>query len=270
LGLELGQKAIGMIKQYVFNAVTRIYCVTPKTTQHGLLGLLASLIFAIATSANASTEGAETCDRVAHIVANETGVPVNVLLAITRTETGRSRGGKVSPWPWTVNMEGKGVWFDSYQEALNYVKSHHKAGARSFDVGCFQLNYRWHGQHFTDIEHMFDPTANARYAADFLARLYTETSSWDDAAAAYHSRTPKYADKYKARYKQILANLPDLPKLGLAAQSAGDIIAPRIGVIQKARVNAFPLLRKGASAAGMGSLVPLSSGASKPLFGEGG
>ncbi|MGR3711983.1 MAG: transglycosylase SLT domain-containing protein [Shimia sp.] len=218
----------------------------------------------------ALANNAETCDRVARIAASESGVPVEVLMAITRTETGRRSNGVLAPWPWTVNMEGVGKWFDSREEALAFANNGLRAGKRSFDVGCFQLNYRWHGENFDDVQHMFDPLDNARYAADFLSRLFSETQSWDAAAAAYHSRTPKYADKYKARYKQILANLPDLPKLGLAAQSAGDIIAPRIGVIQKARVNAFPLLRKGASAAGMGSLVPLSSGASKPLFGEGG
>ena len=267
MGLELGQKAIGMIKQYVFNAVTRIYCVTPKTAQRGLRGLLASLIFAITTSANASTEGAETCDRVAHIVANETGVPVNVLLAITRTETGRSRSGKLSPWPWTVNMEGKGVWFDSYQEALNYVKSHHKAGARSFDVGCYQLNYRWHGQHFTDIEHMFDPTANARYAADFLSRLYAETNSWDDAAAAYHSRTPKYADKYKARFKRIMAQLPNQAVMPVKAVKK---VKPLMRTANVIRENNFPLLQRSSSGGSMGSLVPLSFGNGRSFLSNGG
>lgn len=267
MGLELGQKAIGMKKQYVFNAVSRFYCDSFKTVKTGLLGLVTSLILVITTSAKASTEGAETCDRVAHIAANETGVPVNVLLAITRTETGRSRSGKLAPWPWTVNMEGKGVWFDSYQEALNYVTSHHKAGARSFDVGCFQLNYRWHGQHFTDIEHMFDPTANARYAADFLSRLYAETNNWDEAAAAYHSRTPKYADKYKARFKRIMASLPDQAVMPVKAVKK---VKPLMRTANVIRENNFPLLQRSSSGGTMGSLVPLGSGSGRSLLSNGG
>lgn len=190
-------------------------------------------------------------------------------MAITRTETGRRANGVLAPWPWTVNMEGTGKWFDTREEALAFATAGLKTGKRSFDVGCFQLNYRWHGEHFNDVEHMFEPLENARYAADFLARLFSETQSWDSAAAAYHSRTPKYANKYKARYKQILANLPDLPKLGVVARSAGDVISPRVAAVQQARVNAFPLLRKGAQVTGMGSLVPLGGGDGQPLFGGG-
>lgn len=221
----------------------------------------------IASTAQASIEDAATCDRVAHVVANETGLPVNVLLAVTRTETGRTRGGNLAPWPWTVNMEGKGVWFDSYQEALNFVKSHHNAGARSFDVGCFQLNYRWHGQHFTDIEHMFDPTANARYAAKFLSRLYAETSNWVDAAAAYHSRTPKYADKYKARFKRIMANLPDQGAMPVRPVKSEK---PLMRAAKVARENNFPLLQRSDAGVAMGSLVPLGSGSGRSLLRSGG
>ncbi|CUH51353.1 transglycosylase SLT domain-containing protein [Shimia marina] len=218
-------------------------------------------------AASASGGGPETCDRVARIVANETGVPANVLLAITRTETGRRSNGVLAPWPWTVNMEGKGVWFNSRQEALNYAKSHFKAGARSFDVGCFQLNYRWHGQNFTDIEHMFEPIANARYAADFLSRLYAETNNWHDAAAAYHSRTPKYAEKYKARFKKIIANLPDP---GAMPVTPARKTKPLVRTATVVHENNFPLLQRGQSAGVMGSLVPRSSGSARPFLANGG
>ncbi|WP_270725520.1 hypothetical protein [Shimia sp. Alg240-R146] len=104
---------------------------------------------------------------------------------------------------------------------------------------------------------------------DRVARLYRETKSWDSAAAAYQSRTPKYANKYKARYRQILANLPDIPALGVATRTANNVNAPRREVAQQVSVNAFPLLRKGAGVSGMGSLVPLGNGESRPLFGGG-
>lgn len=157
-------------------------------------------------------------------------------------------------------MEGLGKWFATRKEAHAFAMNGLNDGKRSFDVGCFQLNYRWHGQHFRDVEHMFEPLENARYAADFLSRLYAELQSWDSAAAAYHSRTPKYADKYKARYKQILASLPEPPKLGVVtktSKAATDVV----------RHNAFPLLRKGAEVAGMGSLMPVGGGLGRPLFG---
>ncbi|MHA3978321.1 transglycosylase SLT domain-containing protein [Halovulum sp. GXIMD14794] len=150
---------------------------------------------------------ADLCDQAGARAARDTGVPYAVLRAISLTETGRNRDGKLQPWPWTVNMEGKGTWFDDNTSALDYVRQHHARGARSYDVGCFQINYRWHGNAFASVEEMFDPYRNALYAAEFLKRLYAETGSWAKSAGAYHSRTPKYATKYQARFERILARL---------------------------------------------------------------
>jgi len=197
-----------------------------------------------------------TCDHVAQQVAIESGVPVSVLQAITRTETGRRRNGQTQPWPWTVNMEGAGRWFDTPAQALQYVTEHFQRGARSFDVGCFQINYRWHGQHFSSVEEMFNPLENARYAARYLAELYSEKGNWDDAAGAYHSRTPRYANRYKARFRQFRAamiqNAPELPDI---------VPAPDAHVPQNpappTRVNQYPLLQSNAGTRRPGSLVSL-------------
>lgn len=209
----------------------------------------------------------QTCDQVAHQAAVESGVPVSVLQAITRTETGRRRNGATRPWPWTVNMEGTGRWFDEPSEALQYVNENFQRGARSFDVGCFQINYRWHGQHFSSIEEMFDPLANARYAARYLSELYSEKGNWDDAAGAYHSRTPRYANRYKARFRQfreaVMRNAPALtpapPETSLATVEP---VQPR------PRQNLYPLLQPVSGTRGHGSLVALrSSGSARQLIG---
>lgn len=190
------------------------------------------------------------CERAAQQVSTETGVPLSVLRAITLTETGRNKGGSFQPWPWTVNMEGLGKWFDNYEQAKRYVDTHYKRGARSFDVGCFQLNYRWHHQAFSSIDEMFEPLANARYAARFLSELYDEFGSWPKAAGAYHSRTPKYAKKYTARFNRIRDNLEAPPAVELAVVETPKPESP------PARVNRFPLLQRGTSGQ-MASLVPL-------------
>lgn len=183
------------------------------------------------------------CDKAAKIAASETKVPLAVLRSITRAETGRRRDGEFIPWPWTVNMEGVGTWFDTEDSARAYVFRHFKQGSRSFDIGCFQINYKWHGHAFASIEEMFDPAQNARYAASFLTSLHAELGSWKDAVGAYHSRTPKYANLYKARYEKIQAGLTeelaDLPIETAVAE------------------NHFPLLRKQEHVAPLGSLVPL-------------
>jgi len=151
------------------------------------------------------------CDEAAATAARQSGVPIDVLLAVTRTETGRRSEGVLVPWPWTVNMEGAGRWFATEDEARAYVFQHFKRGARSFDVGCFQINYKWHQQGFSSIEEMFDPDSNALYAAQFLESLFAELGSWTDAVGAYHSRTPEYATRYLKRYTGILAALGEAP-----------------------------------------------------------
>ncbi|MBZ4022108.1 transglycosylase [Rhodobacter sp. TJ_12] len=156
----------------------------------------------LAASDSATTISA-TCERVAEEAARRSGVPVSVLKAISLTETGKRIEGKLRPWPWTVNMEGAGHWFDTLDEARAYVFKEFKRGARSFDVGCFQINYKWHNQHFTSIDEMFDPLSNALYAAKFLTELYNEKGSWNGAAGAYHSRTKEYADRYTARFAEL-------------------------------------------------------------------
>ncbi len=167
--------------------------------------LIAALMF-LAQAADAATTAA-LCDRAAQRAALAEGVPLDVLKAIARVETGRTLDGVLAPWPWTINREGQGYWFASEVEAKSYVFDIFKSGVRSFDVGCFQINYRWHGKAFRSIDAMFDPDENAAYAARFLAQLYAELGSWPAAAGAYHSRTQHLAASYSDRFQTVLAQL---------------------------------------------------------------
>ena len=170
------------------------------TRTMGIWGLSCLLALALPDLALAGPEEtAQLCDRAAARAARDSGVPLDVLRAITRTETGRSG----LPWPWTVNLEGLGQWFETRQDALDHVEAAHARGARRFDVGCFQINYRWHGAAFRSLDEMFDPDRNGAYAAQFLAQLYAETGDWARAAGAYHSRTPEFAERYAARFEGI-------------------------------------------------------------------
>ncbi len=199
------------------------------------------------------------CDRAATYAAQKTGVPVSVLRAISLTETGRKRSGEMRPWPWTVNMEGKGVWFENEDDARAYVYKNYKRGARSFDVGCFQINYKWHGQEFASIEEMFEPNPNALYAANFLLKLYREKGDWSSAAGAYHSRTPKYADKYEKQFnafrKALLGNDASPPPLLTVVANAPISLVPKPVV----RTNRYPLLLGNSGPRALGSLVPLGT-----------
>ena len=206
-----------------------------------------------AATAGARIDPALKCDRAAAAAAETSGVPIDILLAITRVETGRG-GAVVQPWPWTINADGAGDWYDTKEAAVAAATAHLSDGTGSFDVGCFQLNMRWHGAGFATLSDMFDPGRNAGYAAAFLLQLYQESGDWAAAVAAYHSRTPDLAERYLRKVRAVLDG-PEPP-----SAPTGDYPETQV-----ARDNQFPLLQAGA-AGSAGSIVPLQS-ARGPLFG---
>lgn len=251
-GRVLKYKRFPSLKNYDYvSSLGNVILYRSKITKQVVL--VGGFYLALSTSTNAtpinSTKIDSVCDAAARDAAEETGVPLDVLMAITRTETGRTINGTTQPWPWTVNMEGRGDWFDTKAEALSYVFDHFKSGARSFDIGCFQINYRWHGSYFASIEEMFNPLSNARYAASFLRTLFDESGNWTVAAGAFHSRTAVHADRYMVRFGSMLAEV-DLQDIAESAQ--------RSPSSRDHRINNFPLILQG-NPVGLASLVPLST-----------
>ncbi len=216
--------------------------------------ILAPVMLAVlgALPSAGATDPAALCLDAAERAATETGVPLRVLTAITMIETGRRSGGALAPWPWTLNRGGNGQWFATREEALAALETILAEGATNVDVGCFQLNWRWHGAAFASAARMIDPMHNALYAAHHLARLHSMTGDWRGAVAAYHSATPAKAAAYLARFDPVYAALGDAPAEAAPAWA-------------EARVNSYPLLRAG-TASGAASLVPQAALA-RPLFG---
>lgn len=167
--------------------------------------VMAALPGAALAAVDPVDQPAAVCEWAALTAAREAGVPPDILATLTLTETGRRRNGVVRPWAWSINAEGAGSWFDDPAEALAFAQDRIDQGRRNFDVGCFQLNYRWHGENFPSVVEMFDPLENARYAARFVRDLYAETGDWRLAAGAFHSKTPHYATKYLRRFDELRA-----------------------------------------------------------------
>jgi hypothetical protein len=229
---------------------------------------LVVLLLALPTNAQTFTpersedNRSQVCDEAASFAASKKDIPKEILLAVTRTETGRDMHGTTQPWPWTVNMEGRGIWFDSREEGLNFVFDHFLTGARSFDIGCFQINYRWHGANFSSIEDMFDSYLNAEYAASFLRALYLEKGNWKDAVGAFHSRSPRHSDRYIVRFDKIL---DQLVSSDTHASQASHFDISDHGKNSEAH-NSFPLIQSG-SITILGSLVPLDlPGSRQPII----
>jgi hypothetical protein len=143
-------------------------------------------------------EGAKLCTRHLPRYEREYGIPTHLLSAIASTESGRYHDGlRISvPWPWTINAEGKGYYFRSKEEAIFAARKLRAQGIKSMDVGCMQVNLFHHPEAFASLEQAFEPQNNIAYAAGFLRNLYQETRSWKEAAADYHSKTPKLGSGY--------------------------------------------------------------------------
>lgn len=126
-------------------------------------------------------------------------LPPRLLAAISLTETGRldPAMGRIRPWPWTLNAEGEGHFFETRQDAVAAVKSLQARGVRSIDVGCLQVNLMYHASAFASLYEAFDPRGNANYAAGFLNSLYAEGKDWSHAIGAYHSETMALGDAYR-------------------------------------------------------------------------
>ena len=216
--------------------------------------LFAPLLMLLPHMALASGAG-QSCDGAALRSAEAYGVPPQVMLAITRVESGKPTGDALQPWPWTVNLQGEGHWFDSAEEATDFAQNAIATGVTNLDIGCFQLNWRWHGDKFSSIDEMFDPETNADHAARFLVENHQKTGNWVDAVAAYHSTSPDLAEAYIERIEGILQDFSDAGQLPEQANEEPIRVA----------INTYPLLMPGGGAGGLASLVPTQSGG-RPLF----
>lgn len=202
-------------------------------------------------AAHAST-GA-LCDQAAQKASKDYGVPLELMLAITRVETGRTQNGVMTPWPWAANYGGEGAFYPDAAAAEAHVARAMAEGRSNIDIGCFQINLHWHGAAFRSIADMFEPETNADYAARFLRELRARHGSWDAATGAYHSSRPEVAEGYLAKVSAQIARGLDQP-IHVAAADPVE------------RANLYPLLRAG-NGQSLGSLVaPLSGDGPRPLF----
>lgn len=155
------------------------------------LWILASPAFASANS----------CLRSALNAAQRVGVPQDVMIGITRVETGR--GKDFQPWPWAIGVRGEGHFFSTKSDMDEFVKSLIQRGERNFDVGCFQINFRWHIGSYEAYLHISDPKRNGLYAARYLSEVREHGAPWSAAVGAYHSKNQSAAQRYLARFAQV-------------------------------------------------------------------
>ncbi len=148
---------------------------------------------------------ANECTQAIHTVHTEQDIPKDILTAVALTETGVMQKGRLEPYPWAINVDGKGFLFSTKQKAIDAVNAYLKQGKTSIDIGCMQLNWYWHGQKFGhSVEKAFDPQMNITIGAQYIKEHYQTYKNWDKAVARYHSGTPTFAHQYYQKYASNL------------------------------------------------------------------
>ena len=128
------------------------------------------------------------------------GLPENLLVSVALTESGRkTNNGNFVAWPWTINVKGKGRFFNSKQEAVNYVSKFVKKGKKNFDVGCMQVNHMYHPNAFSNLDKAFDPEINVEWSANLIKNLYEKYGSYREAVGYYHSYRPIRKNQYASK-----------------------------------------------------------------------
>lgn len=148
----------------------------------------------------------EVCAVAAQQYEDKFQIKKHLLKTITSVETGRwdKTKQKMSAWPWTVNAQGKGYFFETKREAIAAVKRLQAEGIRSIDVGCMQINLVYHPKAFKNLEEAFNPYKNMEYGAKFIKKLYVQKGhDWNKAAAAYHSSEPERANAYAQKLSKV-------------------------------------------------------------------
>lgn len=123
-------------------------------------------------------------------------VDPQLLYAVALAESKKVVNGQVRPWPWTVNTNGKGYYFDTRDEAETFVDNLVAKGVKSIDVGPLQINLRWNGHRVKNHNDLFDLPTAVRVGADILKEAMN--SSPNDKALAV-GRYHNWQDDRRAR-----------------------------------------------------------------------
>lgn len=146
-----------------------------------------------------------------HRVANDYKVPSKVLFAIGLQESGKKHEGKFLPYPWTLNIKGKGYRFASFEHACVALKIALKQ-RYSTDVGMMQIHWQSHGHRLGKNVNpcaLLNPEINVKMGALVLREQLNRSPNdvWK-AVGRYHSPgnarlQTRYVSLVKKRYRMI-------------------------------------------------------------------
>ncbi len=125
-------------------------------------------------------------------------VPARILYAVAKAESGRTIDGELSPWPWTLNIEGSSFYFESREDQFDALMIAISEG-QIVDVGYMQLNWRWKFDLLISPWQATDPYFNITTGCRVIRNHYEANSAagWFEAVGRYHVESN--SDKAVAR-----------------------------------------------------------------------
>lgn len=139
------------------------------------------------------------------------GVPPAVLYSVAKVESNLKIKIGYYPWPWTLNVKGRGSYYATRAEAciavMEGLRQHGKYGV---DIGLTQQNWGWVGsQHYAHPCDALSPSDNLNTAAIELRRCFEKEGDWVRAAGCYHrpaggEPARRYREIFSKKYMQII------------------------------------------------------------------
>lgn len=140
-------------------------------------------------------------------------VPPAVLYAVAKVESNFKTRIGVYPWPWTLNIKGKGSYFATRAEACGAVMAGlQQHGRYGVDIGLTQQNWGWVGsQHYAHPCDALSPNNNLVTAAIELRKCFEKEGDWVRAAGCYHrpaggEPARRYREIFSKKYMQIIGS----------------------------------------------------------------
>ncbi|MDO8863273.1 lytic transglycosylase domain-containing protein [Haliea sp. E1-2-M8] len=167
-----------------------------------------TVMMTLLVSYSASVVAAER--EVYELVSRYVGVPNDVLYAMAQAESGRAVAGRIEPWPWTLNIEGNGHYFDDREAMFDAMMTALRGDKLSVDVGPMQLNWSWQFDRLQSPWRITDPVINIKVAAEVLRDHYERSGDWRIAVGHYHrpseasAKHRLIAEKYRQRVWSFL------------------------------------------------------------------
>ncbi|MCX8967306.1 hypothetical protein EHW66_20720 [Erwinia psidii] len=143
-------------------------------------------------------------------VAQQAGVPAELLYAVALTESGSRVPQGIRPWPWTLNVAGESYRYATRDDACAALTWFMRTTRpRRIDAGIAQINLGWNGHHFDTPCDALAPYASLQVAARLLRQHYDRWQNWQEAAGRYHHPAGgKPAQRYR---QQVMRHLQKLP-----------------------------------------------------------